>query len=565
MALAVPDEIERLRAQFTGRLRTISQQFTLGQKAVVGVAVAVLVIGGLIFMHIADRPTYTTLFTNLSASDAGSITAKLASEKIPYQLADNGATVLVPANDVDQQRITLAEAGLPANSSNPLSIVDKEGITTSDFTQQVDYQEGLQTELQDTINSISGVRSSQVNLVIPQTSAFALGNQQTPSASVLITTDGSTLSAGQVDAVVHLVASSVPNLTADEVTVADSNGDLLAGPGANTGQQSQTEETQAYDNALSLQIEQQLERILGPNNVDVNVNADLDYDTVNSTTHTIVTNPTTGTAITAPTSTSQSQTNFNGPSSDAGGIPGQAVPTSSSSSGNETYSTSSTQSTDDESTIDETVAQAPGKLNSLSVSVLANTAAIPAGVTNAQLQSLAAATANITQSDQPPTGNDQVVVLRAPFSNAIANANAASAASAAASAHHTAEINDIKDGVIALVLLLILGFIWWSARRSREEEILPGLPSMLGEAFDTRMIEPITEETPIVARNYEIPEGIQSEIESSTIGEFIEQQPEEVARLLRSWMQEGSGTSSRSPTGTVTRPTEEPTVSDEGL
>ena len=536
MALAVPDEIERLRAQFAGRMRTISQEFTLGQKAMVAVSVAALVIGGFVFMHVANRPTYAPLFTNLSASDASSITTKLASEKVPYQLADNGATVLVPQSDVNQQRITLAGAGLPANSTNPLSIIDKEGITTSNFTQQVDYQQGLQSELQNTIDSISGVRSSQVNLVIPQTSAFALGNQQNPSASVLVTTNGSTLTQGQVAAVVHLVASSVPNMTADQVTVADSNGDLLAGPGANSGQQSQTEETQAYDNALSLQIEQQLQRILGPNNVDVNVNANLNYDTVNTTSHTIQNNPVTGAPAVAPTTTSNATSNFTGTGANAGGIPGQAVPTTSG-TGNETYNTGTTNTTNDLSTIDSTVTQAPGTLKQLSVSVLTNS--LPPGVTPAQVTALATSTAGINVAR-----GDQLSLVSAPFSNTISNAQASANAAAASAARRAALMNDAKVGAVAVALLVVLFLIWRSARRAREGELMNDMPALGGDPFGSMMIEPITEETPVVSKGFEIPDGIQSEIESSTIGEFIEQQPEEVARLLRGWMQEGSSTSS---------------------
>ena len=130
----------------------------------------------------------------------------------------------------------MASAGLPAASSNVgLGILDKEGITSSQTTQQADYLQALQGELQTTIEAIHGVTGAQVNLALPQANTFAVNNTSPTGASVLVdTSQGNTLSAGQVQAIVHLVASSVPGLNSSQVTVADSNGDLLSGPGVDT-------------------------------------------------------------------------------------------------------------------------------------------------------------------------------------------------------------------------------------------------------------------------------------------------------------------------------------------
>ena len=139
-------------------------------------AAVAVVVGAFAFMSFSGRPNYTPLFTNLQPSDAANITSKLTSDKVPYQLADGGTTIMVPASDVDQERLSLAQAGLPATSTVGLSLLDKEGITSSNMTQQADYLQALQGELEQTIDSIQNVASSQVNIALPANQDFALSN-----------------------------------------------------------------------------------------------------------------------------------------------------------------------------------------------------------------------------------------------------------------------------------------------------------------------------------------------------------------------------------------------------
>src|SRR5580692_10902236 len=228
MAMVPSSEYTRAR----DGMKRFASEFTTGQKAVTLAAAVAVVVGAFAFMSFSGRPNYTTLFTNLQSSDAANITSKLTTDKVPYQLADGGTTVMVPASDVDQERLSLAQAGLPATSTVGLSLLDKEGITSSNMTQQADYLQALQGELEQTIDSIQGVASSQVNVALPANQDFALNNDNPTGASVMVTMlSGQTLSSGSVEAIVHLVGSSVPNLDSGNVTVADSNGNLLAGPG----------------------------------------------------------------------------------------------------------------------------------------------------------------------------------------------------------------------------------------------------------------------------------------------------------------------------------------------
>ena len=168
------------------RAKEVMDGFSSGQKAVVVVAVLAVVIGGYMFMSWASQPSYVPLFSNLSSTDAAAITQKLATNKVPYQLSEGGQQVMVPAADVYQQRLDMAAAGLPSSGDQGYSLLDTfEVVYPSQFQQQVEYQQAVSDELDQTIESINGVSSAVVNVVIPQQSLFSSGSDQ-PSASVLV-------------------------------------------------------------------------------------------------------------------------------------------------------------------------------------------------------------------------------------------------------------------------------------------------------------------------------------------------------------------------------------------
>ena len=205
-----------------------------------------------------------------------------------YELADGGSTIMVPAADVDQERIALAQQGLPQAGNVGFSNLEKSGITTSEFVQQVEYQQALEGQLEQTISSIQGVQSAQVNLVVPQQSEFAVGTQQATTASILVDlSPGTTLSSGQVSAIVHLAASSVPGLSSSDVTVVDNHGDVLTAPGdaGGTSGASDAQQTNAYDNQLAASLTALLARVVGPGNAAVQVNALLNFNQSQTTTN----------------------------------------------------------------------------------------------------------------------------------------------------------------------------------------------------------------------------------------------------------------------------------------
>ena len=149
------------------RVSDAFKSFTPGQKAVTLAAVLALVIGGYFFATWASKPSYSILFNNLSTKDASAIVESLQKSGSSYELANDGQTILVPQDQVDNLRLQLSGEGLPGDSDTGYALLDQQGITTSDFMQHVDYQRAMEGELANTIKSIDGVEADTVHLVLP--------------------------------------------------------------------------------------------------------------------------------------------------------------------------------------------------------------------------------------------------------------------------------------------------------------------------------------------------------------------------------------------------------------
>jgi flagellar M-ring protein FliF len=527
MALVATTDLTRMREG----VKRFASGFTPGQKAVTVAAVLGAIILGVLYMSMSGKPTYSVLFSNLQASDAASITQQLNTDHVPYQLEDGGDTILVPENDVSQARLTAAAAGLPSQSTAGLSLLTKTGITTSQIAQQADYLQAIQGELEQTIDSISGVSSSQVNVAEAANQTLAISTTKPSGASVLVDlSQGHTLNENQVQAIVHLVASSVPGLSASEVTVADNSGALLAGPGVNSGGSAQNSETSGYDSSVQAKVESYLQSVFGAGNADVQVNAILNFNKEKTSTHQLV--PSTKSALTSfCTSTKTTKTKYTGTGTPAGGTAGTV--TISGSSQNGTYTQTSNTKTCETGTETSTVTLAPGTVTSQSIAVLVNSKAVPPNTNMSSIKSGVAAAAGL----QPSRG-DVLSFTEAPFSTAAAK-QAATAAAAASAASKKAEMSTIeKDGAAALVVGALLFLVWFSARKRRRSATAD---AMVEAAAPTGML-------PAYAP-YEIEEYPTGEIPRITMAphqriapeveQFIDEQPTEVATVLRGWLREG--------------------------
>jgi flagellar M-ring protein FliF len=518
-----------------GRSRAALAGFTTGQKVMTVLAVVAVVVGGYVFMHAESKPNYQPLFTNLQASDSGAVTAQLTTAKVPYQLSNGGATVLVPAADVDQERVALAEQGLPDSGTVGFTNLEKGGITTSEFVQQVEYQQALEGQLQQTIESIQGVQSAKVNLVVPEQSAFAIGSQPATTASILVDLNpGTSLSSGQVQAIVHLAASATPSLTASNVTVVDNHGDVLSSPGGTSSGNgsSNSQQTNAYDNQLSSSVEGLLDRVVGVGNSAVQVHALLNFNQQSTTTKGVQTNAQ-GQPITAPTSQNSSTQTYTGSGTPPSGVLGSSQPpAATTASGNGNYNTSSTQVTNAVGQVSQTVQQAPGQVEKTSIAVLLNSDATKK-VSDAQVKSLVTAAAGLN-----PTAGDQLVVSSMPFAN---NSGQSTAAAQAASAADRQQLLEHGAEVLGLVLL-IAGMLFFALRAARrrpsyDEVQLPELAPLRSMIPLDDEVHP-TGELPAVARTPvldAVPDAVLSQVNN-----YIEQRPAEAARLLRAWADERS-------------------------
>lgn len=529
MALVPTTELSRMR----DGAKRFASGFTPGQKAVTVAAVLGAIILGVLYMSMSGKPTYSVLFSNLQPSDAASITQQLNTDHVPYQLEDGGDTIMVPENDVAQARLTAAAAGLPSQSTVGLSLLTKTGLTTSQLTQQADYLQAIQGELEQTIDAISGVSSSQVNVAEAANQTLAISTTKPSGASVLVDlAQGHTLSQNQVQAIVHLVASSVPGLTASEVTVANNSGALLAGPGVNSGGSAANSETAEYDSSVQAKVEAYLQSVFGPGNADVQVNAVLNFNKEKTATHQLV--PSTKSTLTSfCTSTKTTKTKYSGSGTPSGGTAGTVTVTGGS-GGNGTYTQTSDTKSCETGTETSTVTLAPGTVTNQSIAVLVNSKAIPANTDMSAIKSGVSAAANL----QPSRG-DVLSFTEAPFSTAAAK-QAAAAATAATAATKKAQMGSMeKDAAAVLVVAAMLFFVWRSARKRRRSA--PG-DSMADTALPTGMLPAYS---PMELEEFptgEIPRIAMAANQRITpeVEQFIDEQPAEVASVLRGWLREGS-------------------------
>ena len=495
------------RAQYN--MTRFTQSFTVAQRVVILVGVGAVVVGSLFFMKIASKPSYAPLFTNLSATDAAAMTTKLQSSGVPFQLANGGATILVPQSMVYQERIDMAQAGLPANSTVGLSLLDKVGITTSQITQQADYQQALQGELASTIESISGVTNAQVNLALPPTDVFAISQNQSPSASVLVTlAQGASLSAQQAQAIVHLVASSIPNLSPGNVTVVDQNGNILAAPGFSDTASLDTGATTAFDSQLESQLTSLLQNAAGAGHVAVKVAAQLNFNQSTTKSQTIQTTPK-GSPVTVPTQTSSSTQTYTGNGTVPGGVLGSITPAT---GNNQTsnYNQKQTQTSYAVGQVNQTTQQAPGQIQRLSVAVLIDSSV--KGISVSQVKALVAAAAGINAQR-----GDTVSVVRMPFAGTQTTAKAQGSLIANA-------MPMAKTALLAIALVVVVLLILRSGRRHGSDSGIAEDDEIYPAALPTAEFASLGMGAPAARARV------------AEVADFIENRPDDVAKLLRVWM-----------------------------
>ncbi len=285
-----------------------------------GIAAAIAIMAA-IWMW-SQKPDYRVLFSSFNDHDGGAIVAVLQQMNVPYKYSDGGGAILVPADQVNDLRLKLAAQDLPKGGNVGFELMENQKLGTSQFLEQVNFQRALEGELAQTIQAISAVQAARVHLALPKSSVF-VREQQKPTASVLLNLEpGRALDPAQVSAIVHLLASSVPDLLPTNVTIVDQNGNLLSDSANKQGNDgldpAQLKYVQAMQQSIASRIEAIITPIVGANNVHAEVTADVDFSHSEQAAETYKPNPTADTASVRSKQSSQTLNDNNGP----GGIPG---------------------------------------------------------------------------------------------------------------------------------------------------------------------------------------------------------------------------------------------------
>ena len=272
------------------QIATLIQNLTLRQRIVAGVSLVVL-IGFLVFLTLYKNANtknngYSVLFENTTAGDSALIIQQLEKEKVPYKILNEG-TIAVPSEVVHKQRISIAALGIPKNSKVGFEIFDKTEFGATDFEQKIKYIRALEGELARTIESLGPISNASVHIAIPKETVFAQ-KQASPTASIVLNIrPNMNLSVKQIVGIKNLVASSVANLTAENVSVVNQDGEPLGDEQSNIFQGELVKSQIRYKKEFEHNVEQKIIHVLAPviggvDKVNAKVTIDFDFSQQNS-------------------------------------------------------------------------------------------------------------------------------------------------------------------------------------------------------------------------------------------------------------------------------------------
>jgi flagellar M-ring protein FliF len=530
-----------MRNQVTGvltRLQRSFGSFTTGQKVTAVLGVVALLLAGFLVFRWAAAPSYVPLFNDLAPADASAIVDQLESSGTPYELSDGGATILVPREQVYDARIRLSGEGLPADNESGYALLDSQDLSTSQFQEQTTFKRAMEGELSDTIEALDDVDTAVVHLVMPQQEIF-VDEQKPTTASVLIGSQaGVTLAPEQVQSIIHLVSSSVEGLEPDQVTVADSTGQVLSAPGDtfSAAADSQSQQVEAFEERTTASVQQMLDRILGAGNSTVQITAQLNFDKTVTDTTRYLADPDVP-ALSESTTTESYTTPGEAQTGGVVGPDGALDPNAGDAAGETEYTQRAQTSDNAVSRSVEHREAAPGSVRSMHVGVVMDTQAL--GATQARdVEDLVTSMLGIDTQR-----GDTVEVSALPFDRSAEQAAAAEIAAAEA-AEEKAELWAMgrTGAMVLLVLLLLLGA--WLRNRKRNKAraeattyVVEQLRQQQNERVERAALEAPTEAIPAIGGSTPAPAMPDTTaVVRDEIAALVERQPEEVAQLLRGWL-----------------------------
>jgi flagellar M-ring protein FliF len=476
-------------------------------------------------MKLASAPSYTTLSAGIDPSQTGKITGALDGAGVAYKIGNGGTSIQVKQGELSQARVALASKGLSASgSSQPgFELLDKQKLGASSFQQQVAYQRALEGQIAGTIGQMTGVGGATVQLTMPQDQLFA-SETKPATAAVLLGSGASNVDAGQVKGIANLVASSVPNLKTQNVTITDSSGNMLwpTADGANGGVSSKPAAEARYDGMMAAQLNAIIQRTVGPGKASVQVQSDLNVD---ATQKDELAYAKKGIALEKSTQTEKLK---GAGAAGASGASGAAanIPTYAAGAGGAAGANSNYQSKKDDTKfgVGKVVTHtkvAPGAVNRLDVALVVDPS-VPAA-TRKQLQQAIGSAAGVTRAR-----GDTITTSVVPFAKQPAGSAAGGPA-----ANMMGYAKWLGLGLATLVFL----FFMRRALRKREDADLLGEPVWLNQIDTARPIGALAAGGGgLDAQPTQILPAAQSR--RHMVEEVVEKEPERVVQALRTWMAE---------------------------
>ncbi len=543
----------RLRELWGAQNRTI--------QLLIGLLGGALIIGLGIFAIMRFRgPDYGVLFANLPPDDASAVVTKLKDVKIPYQLSNGGTTILVPQENVYEERVLLAGDGVVKGGGSGYELFDKMNFGMTDFQEKIAKQRATEGELQRTIAGLTPVESARVHIASPEASLYSSTQEPTTASVAIKTKPGMQLGPSEVRGITQLVANSVEGLKPDNVTIVDQNGNVLvpsaadatdpnvtAQAGALKLTQEQLVAKQHYETNLQENIQGLLDAAIGPHRSAVRVATDMDFDANESESKTYSPE-----GIVLSSQNEKEQYTGTPPKAGAAGVPAttsNTVPTyqgvqNTASSGN--YKKSKATFNYDVSEQNAKHIDAPGKLTRESVAVLVNVpgapAALPAGSAAAPPQYVLAA-ADIAKIKNvvaaaagiDPARGDQISVEAIAF-----------APLTEAGAQNAQTILGLPlAAVIAIGAVLLLALAGFVAMRMRPRSSggvsvadLPSFDSSLAEQLPSFEEHPMLESAPGIAAPMRSAADLTREQMIEYVTTVATENPESMAKLVKLWLAE---------------------------
>ena len=274
------------------KINTVWDKVGLVQKALLAAIVIACAITGVLLTQWASRPDMRLLFGNLDLKEGAEICDKISEQDVPYEIRGGGKSIYVPAEKVHALRASLARDGLLPRDGEPgYEVFDDQGVGVSPFLQKMNYNRAIQGELARTIQVYEGVEFARIHIVRPEQTMFSNDGQNASASVMLRLKPGFRLSSTTVAAISNLVAGAIEGLNPEQVTISDSNGNMLTGQYAGdsviTSANNYSDYEKAVEGEMSRRLTDALETVLGPGRVAVMAKARIDMtkETVVQTTY----------------------------------------------------------------------------------------------------------------------------------------------------------------------------------------------------------------------------------------------------------------------------------------